>query len=470
MLRRFLSDTVLYSIPNFFSRAIGLLLILFYTRYLSPSDYGLIELIIVLFSLLNVLLPLEITQGVARHFNDASLKEKSGIISTSIIFTIAVFSLFWVLSLAFSTQFSDYFFSGLIKSPLISYIFIFFIFYSLLKLCENQLRWSLEPKSFSFLSISGSLLMSICPVYLIFFEDLGLEGYIKGALIGAFFSSLIGLIIVRRTHELTLSFHFKILKELLSFSSPLVLSSAAYYVFNFSDRWMLQFYVSTDAVGIYGAASRLASIAIVIHVLFRYSFMPLVYATYKEPETESSIHKIFSFVLHLGLLFSACIFLFSSEIVAILLGQSYSQAGSFLWILSLSLLFVNLYFYFPGLSIAKKTKQMAAISIFVALLNIIGNFLLIPAYHEYGAAISSFFSSLALLLLYFWLGQKHYKINLNFVRLCAFPLLLLCICFLENAFQFGLFLKLSAFLLCLVIIFFTHKEFLNEALKDNQPT
>ena len=72
--------------------------------------------------------------------------------------------------------------------------------------------------------------------------------------------------------------------------------------------------------------------------------MPLVYATYKEPETESSIHKIFSFVLHLGLLFSTFIFLFSSEIVATLLGQFYAQADSFCGYFSLSLLFVNLYF------------------------------------------------------------------------------------------------------------------------------
>ena len=163
MINRFFSDTLIYSLPNFFSRAVGLFLVLFYTRFLTPNEYGLIELILVLFSLLNVVLPLEITQAVARHFGDANKKDKSEIISTSFIFTFLIFSFFYLISLIFSAEFSKLFFSSSINRDSIHYIFIFFIFYSLLKLFENQLRWSLKPIPFAYLSISASILMSVFP-------------------------------------------------------------------------------------------------------------------------------------------------------------------------------------------------------------------------------------------------------------------------------------------------------------------
>ena len=78
-------------IPNLVTRLSGFLLLIFYTRFLSPAEYGVVELVIVLFSLLNLVLPLEITQGVARHFSEANQEEKDKIVSTSILFHYSSF-------------------------------------------------------------------------------------------------------------------------------------------------------------------------------------------------------------------------------------------------------------------------------------------------------------------------------------------------------------------------------------------
>ena len=420
MFKRFLSDSLIYAFPNVFSRIIGFFLLIFYTRFLSPSDYGIIELILVLYSLLNLILPLEITQGVARFYGDANEKQRSIIISTSFVFTLLVFFIPICLSLLFPSKVSSFLFSGILEPYFLTIVFLFMFFHSLHKLFENQLRWSLQPYKFSYLSVFSALSFSLIPIFFIYFLNLGLDGYIYGVLLASFFSFLIGFYLVNNLHKIKLSLDRTHLNQLLSFSSPLVLSSAAFYVFSYSDRWMLQFMESTEAVGIYGAASRLASLAAVIHVLSRYAFMPLVYSSYNESESAKDIGKIFSFISLLGIFLLTFIFIYANDLVTLLFGESFYEASNLIVFLAASIIFMNTYFFFPGLNIAKKTKLIAVISISVALINLFGNYLLIPLYSMKGAAISSLFASSIMVFAYYYFGQREYRVNLNISKVILF--------------------------------------------------
>ena len=445
MLQKFFSDSFIYAIPNLLSRLVGFILLIFYTNFLSPENYGIIELILVLFSLLNLILPLEITQGVARFFNESNQAKRNKIVSTSFIFTVIVFIIPIFLSFLFPDEISDFFFSTSIEKTGVVLIFCFMLFYALQKLFENQLRWSLEPTKYTYLSILGSLSFSLFPVYFIYFLELGLIGYIYGVVSASFVSFGYGFYLVNSANKITLFLNKKTLKELLSFSSPLVLSSAAFYIFSYSDRWMLQLFESSQSVGIYGASSRLASVAAIIHVLSRYAFMPLVYSSYKDPGSNAEIGKIFTFISLMGIFFLTFILIFSEDLVSIIFGKDYSEASNLLGYLSASIILMNTYFFSPGLNIAKKTKFIAGISIFVACINLIGNYFLIPVLSMQGAAISSLIASLIMVFLYFYFGQKEYKIHIPYLKIFLFVVINLLIVSIQRIFFFDdIFFKLIA--------------------------
>ena len=85
-------DSAIYVVPTVLSRGLGLILLPVYTRFLTPDVYGALELLMLLYVLLNLTLPLEITQSVARFLADSNeLEDKQKIVSAGFWFTCAVF-------------------------------------------------------------------------------------------------------------------------------------------------------------------------------------------------------------------------------------------------------------------------------------------------------------------------------------------------------------------------------------------
>ena len=69
MLRKLFKDSVIYTIPILISKGIGILIIPIYTRILSVSEYGNLDLLLVIANLVNLVVAFEISQGVARFYS-----------------------------------------------------------------------------------------------------------------------------------------------------------------------------------------------------------------------------------------------------------------------------------------------------------------------------------------------------------------------------------------------------------------
>ncbi|MRR07515.1 MAG: polysaccharide biosynthesis protein, partial [Deltaproteobacteria bacterium] len=86
-------------------------------------------------------------------------------------------------------------------------------------------------------------------------------------------------------------------------------------------------------------------------------------------------------------------------------------------LLAPALLLSNMYIFAPGISISKKNYYKIWISVSVAALNTILNFIMIPIFGITGAALATLISAFALFLAYMSLGQKFYFIPHNWRRL-----------------------------------------------------
>ena len=139
MLKIFLKDSAIYAIPSIISRGMSLFLVPLYTRVLSPSDYGSLDLLIIFAGIINLTIALEVSQGVARFYTEEIVPERKMLYASSAFcFTFLVYIFFVVGAISNSNYLSILLLgkNGLNDIFKIGMVYIFFngIFY----LIQNQ--------------------------------------------------------------------------------------------------------------------------------------------------------------------------------------------------------------------------------------------------------------------------------------------------------------------------------------------
>ena len=94
-MNKFIKNTLFYTIGNFTSKAVNLLLLPLYTSYLSPDEFGIVNSIQVLSNILIIFFTFGLERSIYRLFYDYKTENEKkdflGTISISILF-ISVFA------------------------------------------------------------------------------------------------------------------------------------------------------------------------------------------------------------------------------------------------------------------------------------------------------------------------------------------------------------------------------------------
>jgi len=416
MLQVFLKDSLFYAIPSFFSRGIALILIPLYTRVLSPADYGALDLLLVFASLINLTIALEISQGVARFFSsEPNLESKQRYGQTAFLFTVACYSFFLAVTSLYSEELSLVVMATN-KFESEFQIGLFYIWANgIFILVHNQFRWALRSKRYALTSLISSFITAIVSVWLAYFLSWGLKGLLYGMLTGVTVGCLYSLYYLH--YLLKFQFDSKKLKDMLAFSSPLVLSGIAVFLSMYIDRIMINHFLSLSDVGLYGVAFRLASVVGLVMVGFRGALTPLIYKHYKEASTPQQLALIFRVFIAIALLFLLLLSLFSQEILELLVTESYYSIAPLMVLLASAILLSNMYIFSPGISIEKKTHLILWVNVVGALLNIMLNWIFIPLWGLSGAAFATLLGYCCSFCMYMMLGQYYYYIPHNWLSL-----------------------------------------------------
>ena len=92
MLKRFFKDGVVYGLAGLFARSVSIITLPLYTRVLSPTDFGVIDLTL----LFTVFCGVIISSGVARFFPDETTAEGKMLIASSGLWFISLTHLLFV--------------------------------------------------------------------------------------------------------------------------------------------------------------------------------------------------------------------------------------------------------------------------------------------------------------------------------------------------------------------------------------
>lgn len=425
LFARFFKDTIIYGIASVITGGLSIILLPYLARVLVPQEYGLMDLLLSTFAIVNIVVPFSITQSIAKFYPSVDASLRPVYASTGLWFTSIMYLLFLFFAIIFIRPIATFFIGNQTYTSVIIISFISTLFYGVFYYLLVQLRWMLKPVHYVVTNFVFVLLSCFLTIVFIRYFHMRVDAFFMARILASLLAGTLGWYFMK--NEFIFVCDTKALRVMLAFSTPLVISSVGVFVSLYIDRFLIRAMLSLTDLGIYSACARVASIAGVLISVINFALTPIIYSSHEDPETRVYLALIFKMIIYTMLAIILVLLLFSKPILTEIIGEQYAQGSYVLPILVASFIIAGLYNCAPGLWIANKTKLIAIINIGSAILNTLLCLILIPYCGYMGAAIATLISSIVTLVATTNLAQKYYHISYDWMKI-YFAILATLIC------------------------------------------
>lgn len=405
--------TVVYSVGNLSTKLIGLVLLPLYTARLTIDNYGRFAILEVTMQFLIMVCGMKLVSGMFRWCSDTEdLHEQGRIIFTSYATLIGLAVALNLLFQPLRGTWSTLFFDSTDYSLLFSLIFANVGLEIINSIPMNVLRFRQQSLLYVLLfSLKLATALGL-NVYFIAFAGRGIDGILLSHLCSNVLFMLLSIPIMIKNS--VPNFNSKVLKELLHYSLPLVVSAISVQLLTMGDRFILKHFLAYEDVALYSLAFKIAGVINVFLIQsFTLSFLPVAYRMSTRPDGKQFFIRIHTYFAGILVIAALLLSLFSREVLMIFArNQAYFAASFFVPLLSLTFVFKGMqYLYSLAFHYVKKTRYNAAIVFGGVALNFLLNFILIPRYGIWGAAIATVISSVSLATAFYLFSQSFYAVR-----------------------------------------------------------
>lgn len=415
MIRLLAGHAAAYTISTLLSRGVVVVWLIVLPSFLAAADYGVLGLIITTAALVNVLVPLEVTQGLARYYPGAATHDKQQYVSTAWTFTLLMLAAFGCASLLFSRTLCDLLLGDVAYLTVMRIAVLFFVLNTLFYFIQNQFRWDFRSRDY--------VVVTLIFAFLTLFLSLGfaansadaLTGVLTGQVIGSLIGTAVGMTKLR--HTIRLGIDWSKLKKMLRFSLPLVPASFAIFLSTYASRFVLTDLLELAEVGFFTWGSQLATLPALLLLGVQAALGPLVMKHHSEPQTRLVLARAFECVLAVELILCLALGLFAPELISFLGYSSYAGAGSLVILLAPGYLMLQLYVFAPGFAVKERTDLQLLVSVVAAVTAVLTNYFLIAVLGVMGAALATLLSGAVFMGGWFLLSHWLYPTPIRWSRL-----------------------------------------------------
>jgi O-antigen/teichoic acid export membrane protein len=246
----------------------------------------------------------------------------------------------------------------------------------------------------------------------------------------------------------------KLLKQMLAFGAPLILSGVAFWGLTAMDKVFLRKFSTYEELGIYSVSVSFAGAAIIFQSIFSTIWAPMVYQWVNEGVEPARIHRVTELVLAVVLALFGIIGVFSWAVTWIL-PKEYDRVQYLILVCMAYPLFYTLSeTTVVGIGIARKSGYAMWASLIAVLVNLVGNYLMVPTMGATGAAIATAISFWVFLVVRTELSIRAWK-PMPRLKIYGSTFFCLCMVILVSIFgkEYSLFFKAiwGCFLLSILI-------------------
>lgn len=368
---------------------LGLITLPIITWFFSQEDVGRIAMLHVAIGFSTLLFSLGLDQAYVREFHEVI--DKPALLKRALLPGLLILLLALVVMLSFSGTLANWLFESpewslsLLIALVLLASFISRFLSLVLRMNEHGLAYSMSqilPKLVFLVVIGGYVLIG---------ADKNLANLVIANTAAILVVCLVFLFNTRSEWiaGLKASLDLQHLKKMLRYGLPLILGGIAYWGLTAIDKVFLRTFSSYEELAVYSVATSFAAVAVILQSVFSTIWAPTVYKWASKGDGLQNVHKVIRYILALVVMMF-CMAGLLSWVVTLFLPASYSEVQ---WVLvacfGAPLLYALSETTVVGIGISRQSSfdMLAALISFVV--NLIGNWLLIPNFGAAGAAVST---------------------------------------------------------------------------------
>ena len=420
--KELIKNTFIIAMGKFSTQIVSFLLVSLYTAKLTTQEYGSYDLIVTIITFITPFITLTLEESMFRFLIDAkNKKEEKSIISQTVV---------TILTMLFIACLIIFVVLKLIPVKVTSLFIPYVIAVVLMALMNALVRGLGKIKLYSLSNFILSVLTIVLNVVLILGTTLKVDGLLLSVIIAnlvmvvflAIRLNLINYIDPKLVNK-------KLMKEMLSYSIPLIPHSLSWTIINLSDRLIVTWILGAGSNGIYAISNKFPTIINTVYNYFAIAWKESAAKALHNDDSHKYYNKIY--ISLRNLVYSATVVVIAGVplIFNILIDSSYKEAYLYIPILVFSVYFSNMASFYGGIfSAYKKTGIIGSTTVVSAVINLVINFAFIRFLGIYAAALSTLISSV---FLYAYRKRKIYKIvNLKHSENMNFTILITLVVFL----------------------------------------
>jgi O-antigen/teichoic acid export membrane protein len=442
-----------YGAGSMLIKAMGFLMIPFYTHYLTPQSYGTLEILDLSMSLLNLILSMGLTPAFLRCYAAADTDaEKRRVVSTASIFGIVTGLGTFLLGAAAFRPASAFLFGPGVPAQYLLISFATLVLNYMGNLPRTYLRALERAGAYTAVDTVTLLIQLVLNIVFIAGFKMGLAGVLWSGLVVAGLQFV--LVSAWAFWKAGVRFARPHMHYMLRFGFPLIFANSGLFILNFSDRFFLQRFQSLEVVGIYALGYKFGYM---MHYLIVQPFFVMwqgrMYSIHKQPDHQTIFKQIFA-LYSIGLIYAGlAMSLFSPETVRVMAEPKFAASQNVIPVVVLSYIFYGLAYYAQlGLYLTDRTRAIGMIGMVSAGVNLALNYVLVRQFGMMGAAAATVLSFAVMAGISYWKSQRVFPMQLGIGRTAvamtmAIAFFLACRWLSPEPFGMGLWLKAGVLLL-----------------------
>lgn len=379
--QKLVKNSGIFMIANFGSKFFSFILVPFYTHVLSTGEYGTVDTLIATVSLFSPIATLGIGDVIIMFLSKKEYEARKIFTNATLLILLGNILVSFVYPLLFlSDTFRDY----------ILYFVLLVITSSVYGVLQMYVRGNEKVAACAASGVIYTITLALSNIILLLYFKQGISGYLLSTIL-AYFVPSVYLFIVAKDKCFKFSFIDKdLIKKILRLSIPLMPTAILWNLMNLADKYAILWFVGASGNGIYAVAHKIPTILSVIYSIFQQAWQLTTFELESRDERSSAYTNIFELL--------TCV-LFCAGTILIVLNRIYityfcEESYFVAWKITPILMYSAILNCISGLLgsnylIMHDTKSALKVTAIGALINTLLNFLLVPIFGLYGAAIAT---------------------------------------------------------------------------------
>lgn len=427
-MKDFFKAFLSFGVATSIEKLLGFILLPIYTRYFNTIEYGIIDMIGVIISILIIFGLLQMETSLQRYYYDYTHLRKKLLIANVYLWTFILSLLLTLLLFIFAEEVSNLIFKTAVNSELIKIASIQVILLNLNMLSLVILRFENENFKFLKVIILKVILNLLLGISFVTYFKLGMKGVISAQSIALFITTIYSLYLTKE--YLLVNFNAILSQKIFRYALPSFPARIGSVLVVQVNRFFMLSFLSLSAIGLYSVSLKLASSIQIVNTAFVMAWTPLMVRMFNDKNNKVFFSNIFKAISAFVFLIVSIITLFSKEIFQITTSTEFLSGYKYLGGLSLYFaLFIIKEVIDIGPRITKKTKYLTINFAVTFIMNLIMLYFFTKYLKLEGVIISMLFTNIVLIVISWYTSNKLYYINFNklFFLIVFLPVLILTI-------------------------------------------